>query len=335
MNTKRQELIKKLEKATNADVYVLFTASAEMQHSIDRTFVPLYTKAVCARGKKRRKNAIVVLETDGGSGTVVMSLVTQLRECYENVDGYIFNRCYSAGTVGILATDRIFMSRYAFMGPVDTQFYFRPGGAEIKPLIANFHAFMSRTPDEREREFMALYPTEYLMAITDLNYDFQVIFPNFIRHFNVPETMQDGDLDAAETEEEKEFCDTLLDAWDYFDGGVGEHSANINRTKARELGMIVHDIPDKVEKLLMDIIDSYIDDTNMMVTSLSNLEEKNAYFETIGLSYVHYNIYKNTKQEIKESEEADEEAEDDAPKATTDKMFVIGKYCVERGWKQE
>ena len=269
-----------------------------------------------------------------------MSLVTQLRECYENVDAYIFNRCYSAGTVGALATDRIFMSKYAFMGPVDTQFYFRPDGATMKPLIANFHAFLSRVPDGREAEFAAKYPEEYLMAITDLNYDFQVIFPNFVNHFEVPECLT-NDEEIEDSEEVEEFEDRVTQAWEYFDGGVGEHSANINRTKARELGLIIYDIPEEIEEILHDIIDSYIVATNMMVASLSSLEEKNAYFETAGFSYVHYYIYKETKEPLcdgaeldDDDDESESESESTAPKAN-DKLFLQGKYCVETGWKPE
>ena len=363
MNEKRQKLIKKLEKMTDCDVYVLFTASGEMQYAINGSFLPIYTRAVFSRRKKRRENAIVILETDGGSGPAVMSVVLQLRECYNKVYGYIFNRCYSAGTVGILATDEIFMSKYAFMGPIDTQFYVNNEGASIKPLIANFHAFNSRVPDVRESEFAKMYPDEYLMAITDLNYDFQVIFPNFVKHFDMPEELKEAELKEGEenaeqseiSEAAEEFEDMIVQAWDYFDGGVGEHSANINRTKARELGMRIHDIPDDVEEILFDIIDSYVSDTNMMIDSVSILEEKDAYFETVGASYVHYYLYDKIQHELKsksdtsksESDEPKSESdkpknesdkpktEPDAPKVTNKKNIIVDKYCTECGWRQE
>ena len=101
----RQILIKKMEEITGCDVYILFTATGAQNYSISTDFLPLFTEAIFKRRKDRRENAIVVFETNGGDPTTAMAVIKQLRENYKKIYGYAFNRCFSAGTVAMLASD--------------------------------------------------------------------------------------------------------------------------------------------------------------------------------------------------------------------------------------
>ena len=100
MNKERQELIQKLEQMTNCDVYILFTSGGEQFYSISPEILPVFTKSIFSRRKGRHKNAILVLETNGGDPTTVMAVVKQLRESYKKIYqmfqrrnfGYVCNR---------------------------------------------------------------------------------------------------------------------------------------------------------------------------------------------------------------------------------------------------
>lgn len=305
MKDERQKLIAKLEEMTDADVYILFTATGVQYYQISLDFLTLFTEAIFVRRKNRRKNAILLLETNGGDPTTVMAVVKQLRENYGKIFGYAFNRCFSSGTIGLLATDKIYMSKYALLTPIDVQAV-NPEQIDFKPVIANYNAFIARKADEREMEFAEMYPTEYLEAIRILRYSLQTIYPNFEKHCK-PEY--------------------LNSTWEYFNGGAGVHYAKISRKDAKDLGMKIKHIPEDIEEVLYDIINNYISETNMLVESLSELEVKDACFETLGLTYIHYSKYQEQWGEISKTQ--------DDNQSIYKKSVIENKYRTEFGWKKE
>ena len=313
MNAERQKLIKKLEEITNCDIYILFTASGEQEYSVSYDFLPLFTESIFMRRNARRQNAILILETNGGDPTTAMAIVKQLHENYKKIFGYAFNRCFSAGTVGMFATDEIHMSRYALLTPVDLQ-CFITDEANYKPVIANYNAFVDRKPDAREEEFAQLYPVEYLTAIRTIRYSMQTMYPNFARHCKPS---------------------SLETTWDYFNGGAGLHSSKISRTQAiKDFGIRIKTMPEEIEEILYNIIDSYIKSTNMLIDSLDEIEVKDAYFETLGLTYVHYAKYQQQIAEEKR-QRVEKESDVDKGKDSNKKPIIEDKYCIEIGWKKE
>ena len=313
MNKNRQKLIKRFEQPTDTDVYILFTASGEQEYHVSYDFLPLFTESIFVRRKSRRQNATLIFETNGGDPTAAMSIVKQLRENYKKIYGYAFNRCFSAGTVAMLATDEIYMSSYALFTPIDLQ-CFITDEANYKPVIANFNAFVDRKPDSREAQFAEMYPAEYLTAVRTIRYSIQTMYPNFMKHCK--QSMQET-------------------TWDYLNGGAGLHSCKISRTQAvKELGLKIKNIPEEIEEILYNIVDSYIKSTNMLVDSLAETEVKDAYFETLGLTYVHYAKY---QQEMAEDRKNKEEKDSDADgvKDNQKKPIIEDKYCIEIGWKKE
>ena len=311
MKKERQELIQKFEEITNCDVYILFTASGGQNYSMSLDFLTLFTEAIFSRRLHRRKNAILVLETNGGDPTTVMAIVKQLRENYDKIYGYAFNRCFSAGTIGMFATDKIYMSRYALFTPVDIQCL--PDTQDsYKPLVANYNAFIENSPGARDAEFAAMYHDDYLRAITVIRYEEQTVRPNFMKHCK------------------EEYVETT---WAYFNGGAGLHNTKISRKQAiNELGLKVKNMPDDIEELLYNIINSYSKESNMLVNSVYQMDVKDAYFETLGLTYVHYKKYQEMwaedQPEVKKSENTTENTK-------KSKQLVEDKYCVEYGWMKE
>ncbi len=73
------------------------------------------------QGKPKRKNLIVILETNGGYMEIVERLVSVMRKSYKHVSFIIPDYAYSAGTVLALSGDRIYMDDYSILGPIDPQ----------------------------------------------------------------------------------------------------------------------------------------------------------------------------------------------------------------------
>lgn len=69
----------------------------------------------------RRDRIAVVLHTHGGVVEVVERLVHFIRHHYDEVDFLIPDRAMSAGTVFVMAGDRIFMGYFSCLGPIDPQ----------------------------------------------------------------------------------------------------------------------------------------------------------------------------------------------------------------------
>ncbi len=78
------------------------------------------------QGKPKRKNLIVILETNGGYMGIVERLVSVMRKHYSHVSFIIPDYAYSAGTVLALSGNSIYMDYYSVLGPIDPQF---SGGA--------------------------------------------------------------------------------------------------------------------------------------------------------------------------------------------------------------
>ena len=69
----------------------------------------------------RRDRIAIILDTVGGVVEVVERMVTIIRHHYDEVDFLIPDRAMSAGTVFVMAGDRIFMNYFSCLGPIDPQ----------------------------------------------------------------------------------------------------------------------------------------------------------------------------------------------------------------------
>ena len=78
-------------------------------------------KEAVERIRNRRYRIAVVLDTVGGIVEVVERMVTVIRYHYDEVHFIVPNRAMSAGTVFVMAGDRIFMTYFSCLGPIDPQ----------------------------------------------------------------------------------------------------------------------------------------------------------------------------------------------------------------------
>ena len=102
-----------LEGILQSDVLTIF---GPIQHGLEN----IVRKSV--EGIRYRKNRIaIILNTVGGVVEVVERMVTIIRAHYDTVDFLIPDRAMSAGTVFVMAGDRIFMNYFSCLGPIDPQ----------------------------------------------------------------------------------------------------------------------------------------------------------------------------------------------------------------------
>lgn len=78
-------------------------------------------KDTVERLRNRRGRIAIILDTVGGVVEVVDRIVTVIRHYYNEVEFLVPDRAMSAGTVLVMAGDRIFMNYFSCLGPIDPQ----------------------------------------------------------------------------------------------------------------------------------------------------------------------------------------------------------------------
>ena len=102
-----------LEDCLQADVLTIFGQIRPGLENIIRDNIE--------RLRNRRSRIAVVLDTSGGIVEVVERMVTVIRHHYNEVDFLVPDRAMSAGTVLVMAGDKIFMNYFSCLGPIDPQ----------------------------------------------------------------------------------------------------------------------------------------------------------------------------------------------------------------------
>lgn len=103
----------KLEEILDADVITIFSPILLGLENTVKHAVELFPTQ-CPR-------LAVILDTLGGTVEVVERMVDVIRHHYDEVDFLIPDLAMSAGTVFVMAGDRIFMSYFSGLGPIDPQ----------------------------------------------------------------------------------------------------------------------------------------------------------------------------------------------------------------------
>ena len=105
--------LRMLEDILQADV---LTISGPIRSGLDNII------RKCVEEFRYRRNRIaIILDTVGGVVEVVERMVTIIRHHYDEVDFLIPDQAMSAGTVFVMAGNRIFMNYFSCLGPIDPQ----------------------------------------------------------------------------------------------------------------------------------------------------------------------------------------------------------------------
>lgn len=114
MFDKLAKLSEAVTKSLEADI---FFYSGDIDIDCDLAFSELI------RQKKSKKNALLVLQTRGGSGDAAYRIAKSLQRYYQNGEFilYVNLKCKSAGTLIALGANKIIMPDSAELGPLDVQ----------------------------------------------------------------------------------------------------------------------------------------------------------------------------------------------------------------------
>ena len=113
----------KVEQYLNSDVLVYYgTFPERVEYEIKKIIeeIPL-------AGEKRSETLHVILTTNGGSLNPVKRIVDIIRHHYEEVCFIIPDYAYSAGTILCASGDKIYMSYFSALGPIDPQVLTKDG----------------------------------------------------------------------------------------------------------------------------------------------------------------------------------------------------------------
>lgn len=111
--THLNQYLGKIENILDADVLTLYSPILPGLENIVKNAIELF--------QKRKSRIAVVLDTPGGIVEVVERMVEVIRYHYNEVDFLVPDRAMSAGTVFVMAGDRIFMGYFSCLGPIDPQ----------------------------------------------------------------------------------------------------------------------------------------------------------------------------------------------------------------------
>lgn len=117
-----KDTAKRISDHYDADVYLFV---GPMFYPDDRMFLDEI------RRSKSKRNALLILETPGGSAEVAYRIGRAVQRTYKTKQShgddcgdfiiYVHEMCKSAGTILSLAADRIIMSQFGELGPIDVQ----------------------------------------------------------------------------------------------------------------------------------------------------------------------------------------------------------------------
>lgn len=104
-----------LEKKLASDVIAI-------NGPIVKEMLPMIRDGIEMMKKNSQRNKLsIILTTNGGSAEVAERLVYIFRKHYDEVDFFVPDYAYSAGTILCMSGDNIFMDYYSVLGPIDPQ----------------------------------------------------------------------------------------------------------------------------------------------------------------------------------------------------------------------
>ena len=93
----------------------------------------------------RRRRIAVVLQTGGGVVEIVERMVDVLRHKYEEVEFYVPDVAFSAGTIFVMSGDAIHMNYFSRLGPIDPQIVRDDKLVPAVSYLAQFDRFIEKS----------------------------------------------------------------------------------------------------------------------------------------------------------------------------------------------
>ena len=182
----------------------------------------------------------LILHSPGGDPTAAASLVSYMRQKYEDVRVFVPLAAMSAATMWSLAADRIVMGKHSQLGPIDPQLQmpqgFVPAGA-IRRQFENAKNECSENPGA----LSAWLPTlqQYFPGLLEICADVESLGKRLVCEWLTNYMFKDR-ADGPELAKA---------AADFFSNDQlhGSHSRGINRDQLRGLELVIEDLEDDAQ----------------------------------------------------------------------------------------
>lgn len=187
----------------------------------------------------------LILHSPGGDPTAAASLVSYMRQKYDDVRVFVPLAAMSAATMWALAADRIVMGKHSQLGPIDPQLQMPQGMVPAAALRKQFEE-AQRECAEDPTKLSAWLPTlqQYFPGLLEICKDAEKLGKTLVAQW-LAQYMFRERPDAEELG---------YAAADYFSNTEIHiaHSRGIMRDDLRELGLVVDDLED--EPALQDAV---------------------------------------------------------------------------------
>ncbi len=246
-----------LEKLSNEDTLVISLITGEKRPlelfatQIALDILPIFYDIFEETGRK--KIIKLVLRSNGGVLDAPLPIVNLIREYCDNFNIYVPENAHSAGTLIALGADKIFMSPFGSLSPIDPQINIEDRKGENKSKIsfsvedvAGYYNLIDKLGITDEGKIKALEfitqkisPT-LLGQIERVRNLIKIIANKIIKNDTIDETKRQLIIKMLVEE-------------------IPSHNYRISRKEAKELGLPVENENDKDHTLLRDLLKEYKD----------------------------------------------------------------------------
>lgn len=240
----RKETFLRIEATTGRPLicYVAKTANvaAGLPNSIDDSDLIGFTDlAHSITGKE----VDVLIESNGGSAEAAERIVRLLRSRFESVRFIVPANAYSAATLICLSGDSVLMNAIATFGPIDPQI----NGIPARAILRAFETLEKRLAEEGPRALTAYVPliSKYDLHLLEMCKSAEDLSKELAASWLAEYMLKCSKDDLRVTK--------VVDYFSSYDEHKS-HGRSIDRTKSRELGLVVENVEDT--KGLEDLIRS-------------------------------------------------------------------------------
>jgi len=260
------DALKELETFLSADVLVYYGGLVDGAEQTVRKIVEELNE-----DPDKKDQLYVILTTGGGGLNPVKRIVNILRHHYSEVFFIIPDYAYSAGTVLCCSGDKIFMSYYSVLGPIDPQVKNKDGKfVAALGYLDKINELIKKAQDNTlsQAEFLILkdFDLAELRAYEqarDLAVDLlKEWLPKYkFKDWNVHTSSGESVTFEEKVNRAKEIADNLSDNKEW-----KSHGRPINREELRKLKLLIDDIDEnkelyskvmKYHELLLDYVQKY------------------------------------------------------------------------------
>lgn len=301
----KEELINKIQKRTNSNVISLIYNNTPTRFRTQLAadlLPPLNALLKSIPKNKTKKRVSVVLHSSGGFLDVITSLVYMLRKRFQEFYIIIPEIAHSAATIITFGADKILMSYYSSLSPVDPQITLRSPAGNIGASTEDIEGYYELTngmfkDDAAKIQAFSLlanrFPPEVLGHIKRVQKQTQMIAAKLLKYHH----FQDHKIQKIINKFQKEFF---------------SHDYRIHFDEAKKLGLNVELMDESLEDACLKLLAIYNSSLGAQADIEVEIKEEQPYNEIIlNRSYLEcvyssfsyktkYRVFKDKRVDVEE-----------------------------------